>query len=113
MKKIAACTFFALSAISALPASSAQAAPNQQWKDDSTTFATLIQSGYRLVTVDHVPGADSQGSMSTVYYLQKESSVFACHESHHVGDARPGSASGEFACAELVQPYDSTLPPQQ
>jgi hypothetical protein len=106
MKNIAAATLLTLSALSA------HAAPNQQWKDDSTTFATLVQSGYRLVTVDHAPSADSPSLQTTVYYLQKDSSVFTCLEAHRAVDAKTGSAAGEFSCAELVQPYDSTMPPQ-
>jgi hypothetical protein len=107
MKKIAASALLAFSVLSA------HAAPNQQWKEDSTSFATLIQSGYRLVTVDHTPSPDSSGSTTTVYYLQKDSNVFICHESHRTGDAKAGSVASEFACSELVQPYDSTMPPQQ
>jgi hypothetical protein len=103
----------AVSALLALAALSAHAAPNQQWKDASTSFATLIQSGYKLVAVDHVPSPGSPSLLMTDYYLQKDTSVFACHEAHRVGDAKAGSTTGEFTCSELVQPYDSTMPAQQ
>jgi hypothetical protein len=107
LKKIAA------SALLSLAALSAHAAPDLQWKDASTTFATLIQSGYRLVAVDHAPSTGSASQLMTVYYLQKEASVFACNEARRVPDAKTGPATGEFTCSELVQPYDSTVPAQQ
>jgi hypothetical protein len=107
MKNIAASALFSLAALSA------HAAPDMQWKDASTTFATLIQSGYRLVAVDHAPSTGSPSQLTTVYYLQKEASVFACNEAHRAADAKTGSATGEFTCSELVQPYDSTVPAQQ
>jgi hypothetical protein len=103
----------AATAVLSLAALSAYAAPDMQWKETSTTFATLIQSGYKLVAVDHAASSGSPSQLTTVYYLQKDASVFACHETHHVVDAKTGSASGEFPCSELVQPYDSTVPPQQ
>jgi hypothetical protein len=109
MKKIAASTLLALATLSA------HAAPNQQWKDASTTFATLIQSGYKLVAVNHAPSPGSQSLLMTDYYLQKDTSVFACHETHRGADTKAGSptSTGEFTCSELVQPYDSTMPAQQ
>ena len=103
----------AASALLSLAALSAHAAPNQQWKDASTTFATLIQSGYKLIAVDHAPSPGSLSLVTTVYYLQKDASMFACNETHRVTDAKTGSTTGEFTCSELVQPYDSTMPPQQ
>jgi hypothetical protein len=107
MKNIAASVLLSFAALSA------HAAPNLQWKDASTTFATLIQSGYRLVAVDHAPSTGNPSQLATVYYLQKEASVFACNEAHRVSDAKAGSTTGEFTCSELVQPYDSTVPAQQ
>lgn len=107
MKNIAA------SALLSLAALSAHAAPDLQWKDVSTTLATLIQSGYKLVAVDHAPSPGSPSQLTTAYYLQKDASVFECREAHHVVDAKTGSATGEFTCSELVQPYDSTVPAQQ
>ncbi|WP_144157639.1 hypothetical protein [Paraburkholderia sp. BCC1885] len=108
MKNLTAAALLSLATISA------HAAPNQQWKDDSTTFATLVQSGYRLVTVDHTPPADgpSPSPTTTVYYLQKDANVVTCRETHRV-DTKTGSAASDFACSELVQPYDSTTSPKQ
>ncbi|MGA3248077.1 MAG: hypothetical protein ABSD12_07875 [Paraburkholderia sp.] len=103
----------AVSALLSLATLSAHAAPDLQWKDASTTFATLIQSGYKLAAVDHASSPGSPGLLTTVYYLQKEASVFACNEAHRAPDAKTGSATGEFTCSELVQPYDSMAPAQQ
>jgi hypothetical protein len=55
MKNIAA------SALLSLATLSAHAAPDLQWKDASTTFATLIQSGYKLAAVDHASSPGSPG----------------------------------------------------
>lgn len=104
MKRIAATLLLGLAAGSAL------AAPNTQWKDASTTLATLIQSGYRLVAVDHAPASNNPALTTTVYYVQKDTSMGACSEVHHIVDAKKGVMTSEFTCSELVQPYDSASP---
>lgn len=104
MKYIAASVLLCLATVSA------HAAPDAQWKDQSTTLATLVQSGYRLVAVDHAPSPNTPGVLTTVYYVQKDTSMAACSEAHRVVDAKKGTKTAEFTCSELVQPYDSASP---
>jgi hypothetical protein len=99
-----------ISVVLALAASHAYAAPSLQWRNETTSFATLIQSGYTLVTVDHVPSAENPHVSTTVYYLQKDASLASCQETHRITDDKLGATSGQFSCAELVQPYDPTAP---
>jgi hypothetical protein len=90
-------TLFALAGLAV--ACAAHAEPDTQWKPATTTFATLVQSGYRIVAVtDHI------------YYLQRDASVMSCPEPRGARSAATPGGGSPFGCHELVEPYDSTAP---
>jgi len=83
-------------------------AADSQWRANATTLATLLQDGYRIVSVIGVPRGNA-GSTET-FYLQRDQSAFKCIE-QHLSDAKTKASGGpSFACFELVQPYMTPNP---
>lgn len=77
----------------------AHAEPDAQWKPATTTFATLVQSGYHVIAVtDHT------------YYLQRDTNVMSCPEPRNARGTDSSGSANPFSCRELVEPYDSTAP---
>ncbi|HVE08193.1 MAG TPA: hypothetical protein VNE00_13150 [Paraburkholderia sp.] len=69
-----------------------------QWKepDDLTTMQTLVQNGYRLVSVAVY---QSGPALNREFYLQRDQSVYRCTEE------TTAAARAALACVELAQPH--------
>lgn len=78
-------------------------APESQWRGNPTTLATLLQDGYRIVSVVGDPHGKA-GSVET-FYLQRDQSAFKCVEQHPPLEPRSRTPNASFGCFELVQPY--------
>jgi len=81
---------------------------DSQWRANSTTLATLLQDGYRIVSVISVPRGNA-GSAET-FYLQRDQSAFKCVEQHLPEAKTKASGASSFGCFELVQPYMTPNP---
>ena len=77
-------------------------AADSQWQANPTTLATLLQDGYRIVSVIGEPHGKA-GSAET-FYLQRDQSAFKCVE-QHAFEPKPRTPTALFGCFELVQPY--------
>jgi hypothetical protein len=88
-------------------------AATYQWREVDKSMVELLQEGYELKSVVHVPVGFESFLMGDLpakstelweYYLQKSSSLYACVERHAYdgGEIR----AREYLCLELVEPYE-------
>jgi hypothetical protein len=93
--------------LSATVAAGAMAAePDQlQWKSSDTSMASLVEQGYRIVSVLQSDTSKKEiVSFTRTYVLQRDRSVFTCTEST-LANADTFKSAHRLGCAELVQPF--------
>lgn len=83
----------------------AQEAPDSEWQANPVTLATLLQDGYRIVSVIEAPRADA-GSLAA-FYLQRDQNAFKCLEQRQP-EPQTKTPGTHFSCFELVQPHAAT-----
>ncbi|NML33577.1 hypothetical protein [Paraburkholderia antibiotica] len=79
----------------------AQTPPNDQWRTSTTTLATLLQDGYKIVAVVN----DTRGSAvpADTIFVQRDQSAFKCIDPQQQPDGKT-KPSAAPACYELVPP---------
>ena len=112
MKRTLAAAAFSASALSVFAASpAASVEPTSpvrppasighasQWRepDDLTTMQTLVQNGYRLVSVAVYP---TGATLNREFYLQRDQSIYRCME-----EVSATTRATQLACTELAQPH--------
>ncbi|SMG57097.1 hypothetical protein [Paraburkholderia susongensis] len=75
------------------------ATPDSQWRASSTTLATLLQDGYRIVAV--VNDARGNAGPADTIFVQRDQSAFKCVDPLQP-DARTKPAAP--SCYELMPP---------
>jgi hypothetical protein len=80
----------------------AEDTPDSQWRASPMTLATLLQDGYRIVTV--LDGARGNAGSIETFYLQRDQSAFRCFQQRQ-SDLKTRTPDAPFGCFELVQPF--------
>ncbi|OLL29788.1 hypothetical protein BTH42_20310 [Burkholderia sp. SRS-W-2-2016] len=71
---------------------------NDQWRAASTTLATLLQDGYKIVAVVN-NGAHGNAAPADTIFVQRDQSAFKC-----IDPQQPDPKAKAPACYELVPP---------
>ncbi|MGF6775711.1 hypothetical protein [Paraburkholderia sp. GAS334] len=82
-------------------AAHAEPVPDSQWQASQVTLFTLVQDGYRIVSV--IDERHGEANSTQTFYLQREQGAFKCVEQHQV-EPKTRTPEGQFACFELSQP---------
>jgi len=83
------------------PTAQAQTSPDSQWRASSTTLATLLQNGYKIVAV--VNDAHGSAGPADTIFVQRDQSAFKCIDTQQP-DAKTKSPAAPPACFELAPP---------
>jgi hypothetical protein len=83
----------------------AEPVPESQWQPSQATLFTLVQDGYRIVSV--IDERHGEANSTQTFYLQREQGAFKCIEQHQI-EQKTRTPEAQFACFELAQPF-STL----
>ncbi len=82
----------------------AEPVPESQWQPSQATLFTLVQDGYRIVSVIDERRGDANSTQT--FYLQREQGAFKCIEQHQI-EQRTHMPEAQFACFELAQPFST------
>lgn len=78
-----------------------------QWKFNGfdKTLYDYLQDGYRVIAVTSEPTSDGDNDNSSdTYFLQKNTKVARCIETHST-NVKARESTSFFICHELVRPY--------
>ncbi|CAG4888732.1 hypothetical protein [Paraburkholderia gardini] len=83
----------------------AEPVPESQWQPSQATLFTLVQDGYRIVSV--IDERRGEANSTQTFYLQREQGAFKCIEQHQI-DQKTRMPAAQFACFELAQPFSTS-----
>lgn len=78
--------------------------PESQWQASQATLFTLVQDGYRIVSV--IEERRGEANSTQTFYLQREQGAFKCIEQHQI-EPKTHASEAQFACFELAQPFST------
>jgi hypothetical protein len=87
-------------------AAHAEPVPESQWQPSQATLFTLVQDGYRIVSV--IEDRRGEANSTQTFYLQREQGAFKCIERHQI-EPKAHTPEAQFACFELAQPFSTKV----